>query len=269
MGTKPFPYPSNATSSNIYYQGYLVNSTVDLTIINSFLCPSDAYAGKAMGVINIGGSAGYSSAPAYYNSYAGSTGTTTYNMTGPSTGMFTYQICYSLADVTDGSSNTIAFSEWLVNKPDIGPAPIQGRATMVNALTGSLGITNDIWNVGYPAVLRLTQLCNASFLQASLATVGEGPGRTWAMGSMGITMFNTILPPNAGSRARWSACRLDGCCAQASQAHIVNAMSNHSGGVNILRADGSVKFVKDTVSYNVWWALGTRRNSETVSNNAY
>ncbi len=56
---------------------------------------------------------------------------------------------------------------------------------------------------------------------------------------------------------------------QASQAHIVNAMSNHSGGVNILRADGSVKFVKDSVSYNVWWALGTRRNSETISNNSY
>jgi prepilin-type N-terminal cleavage/methylation domain-containing protein len=267
---EPAPFPSNATASTVYYQGYMVNSTVNLTIINEFLCPSDAYAGKAMGAINIGGAAGYTSAPAYYNSYCASTGTTTYNVTAPSTGLFTYQICYNMADVTDGASNTIAFSEWLVNKPDIGPRPVQGRATMVAATVGSLGITNDVWNVGYPNILRITQYCNASFLTSTNATVGEGPGRTWAVGSMGLNMFNTILPPNAGSRARWSACRLDGCCAQASQAHIVNAMSNHSGdGVNVLRADGSVKFVKSTVSSNVWWALGTRRNNETISNNSY
>ncbi len=211
---EPAPFPSNATASTIYYQGYMTNSTVNLTVISEFLCPSDSYAGKAMGAINIGGATGYTSAPAYYNSYCASTGTTTYNMTGPSTGLFTYQIAYNLADVTDGASNTIAYSEWLVNKPDVGPSPIQGRSTVVSAMNGSLGITNDAWNVGYPVMLTLTQYCNASFLTRTNNTIGEGPGRTWALGSMGITMFNTILPPNAGTRAKWSACRLDGCCAR-------------------------------------------------------
>src|SRR5262249_53183783 len=34
--------------------------------------------------------------------------------------------------------------------------------------------------------------------------------------------------------------------------------SNHPGGVNIGFADGSVKFIKDTVNLQSWWALGSR-----------
>ena len=30
-------------------------------------------------------------------------------------------------------------------------------------------------------------------------------------------------------------------------------------------ADGSVKFIKDTVSLQTWWAVGTRNGNEVIS----
>ena len=43
------------------------------------------------------------------------------------------------------------------------------------------------------------------------------------------------------------------------------ATSRHAGGVNVLFCDGSVKFVRSSVSVQAWWALGTRANGEVVS----
>jgi prepilin-type processing-associated H-X9-DG protein len=45
--------------------------------------------------------------------------------------------------------------------------------------------------------------------------------------------------------------------------------SNHSGGVNICMSDGSVRFVKDSVSRPTWWALGTRNGGEVISSDSY
>ena len=45
--------------------------------------------------------------------------------------------------------------------------------------------------------------------------------------------------------------------------------SNHPGGVNICFADGSVRFVKDSVAPQTWWALGSRNQSEVVSSDQY
>ena len=44
-----------------------------------------------------------------------------------------------------------------------------------------------------------------------------------------------------------------------------NASSLHPGGVNVCMADGSVRFVKDTVNQVSWWAVGTRAGGEVVS----
>ena len=49
----------------------------------------------------------------------------------------------------------------------------------------------------------------------------------------------------------------------------VNASSNHSGGVNTLFGDGSVKFIKSTVSIPVWYALATPDRGEVISSDAY
>jgi prepilin-type processing-associated H-X9-DG protein len=47
------------------------------------------------------------------------------------------------------------------------------------------------------------------------------------------------------------------------------ATSNHPGGVNVLFADGSVKFIKDTVNASTWRALGTIAGGEVISADSY
>jgi hypothetical protein len=36
-----------------------------------------------------------------------------------------------------------------------------------------------------------------------------------------------------------------------------------------LMADGSVKFIKDAINQNTWWAIGTRANGEVVNSDGY
>jgi prepilin-type processing-associated H-X9-DG protein len=45
---------------------------------------------------------------------------------------------------------------------------------------------------------------------------------------------------------------------------IATARSLHPGGVNSLMADGSVRFVKDSIARKVWRGLGTRNGDELV-----
>ncbi|MCE2810982.1 MAG: DUF1559 domain-containing protein [Planctomycetota bacterium] len=44
------------------------------------------------------------------------------------------------------------------------------------------------------------------------------------------------------------------------------ARSRHSGGVTILRADGSTSFASDRLDTTIWRALSTRRSGEDVAN---
>jgi prepilin-type processing-associated H-X9-DG protein len=45
--------------------------------------------------------------------------------------------------------------------------------------------------------------------------------------------------------------------------------SKHAGGINIAFADGSVRFIKDTIGLQPWWAIGTRNGQEALSSDAY
>ena len=49
----------------------------------------------------------------------------------------------------------------------------------------------------------------------------------------------------------------------------ITATSNHPGGVNVGFCDGSVKFIKDTVGYTTWWAIGSRNLGENISSDSY
>ncbi len=224
---------------------YAINSTAYRTIINTFLCPSDGNAGKN----------------GFNNSYASSQGTTSVGYPGlqGSSGAFAYQASYSIADFTDGTTNTIAYSEFVVQNPQNKPP---GRATQTGlSYTGLM----DVSTVGVLNVQKDIAACTAAWQSG---VQGNGPGITWATGAMGYTMFNTIVPPNGGGQLPWGACR-NGCCAQAQHADYVLATSRHSGGVNAMMTDGSVRFVKNTIAYSTWWALGTRGNGEVISSDSY
>jgi len=52
-------------------------------------------------------------------------------------------------------------------------------------------------------------------------------------------------------------------------AHVEDYRSRHPGGVNFLFGDGSVRFIKDTISEPIYQALATRAGGEIVSGDLY
>ncbi len=110
-----------------------INVTAADTQINVFVCPSDPLGGN-------GGSNSYLTNDRDTSSYYGCVGATT-SLSVPngvdtgtigfiptanfpstaSTGMFTFQRSYGIRDCIDGTSNTIAYSEGVVNPSTTGP----------------------------------------------------------------------------------------------------------------------------------------------------
>ena len=57
--------------------------------------------------------------------------------------------------------------------------------------------------------------------------------------------------------------------AATSNPKMMAARSWHPGGVNVLLGDGSVKFIRDSISITTWRALSTTQGGEIVSADAY
>jgi prepilin-type N-terminal cleavage/methylation domain-containing protein/prepilin-type processing-associated H-X9-DG protein len=270
----------------------LVNGTAVYTKIAAFLCPSDSNAGNG----GVGG-ASNGVAAALINSYYASVGTTTYidnvlgngntpaTCPGPnpgqpanqgSTGVFWYSVSYGIQSITDGTSNTVAFSEGLTGT---NGSTRQNYTTGVNE-NGPSGFY-DVWQTiatvpataPGPVMAAWLQTCNTNFAVASAATMSLSTNRgwLWSWGMETMTMFNTIVPPNS-TQYPWASCR-NGCLGcdvvSADHSNITPATSNHPGGCNVAMADGHVQFVKSSISMNTWWSLGTKANGEIISSDSY
>ena len=74
-----------------------------------------------------------------------------------------------------------------------------------------------------------------------LADLYEWSGERWADGNSLYTRYNHALPP------RYPSCLLGGSQDYDSQA-VVTATSRHPGGLNLMTGDGSVRFVKASVT---------------------
>jgi len=242
------------------FPGGYANSTVWFTKLNTFLCPSDGNAGNGIqGNGPVGGNR---------NSYMGSEGTTSQSNPSQSTGLFSNLGCYGIRDCLDGSSNTIAFGEILCGHP------VNGTGSRANAINGATGITAafDVSTVTGQVTYKndmviCQQIWNTALAGGNTTGITDYIGVTWALGSAGYNMFNTINTPN-GSLYKWGGCRNCAGCGMDSS-NYVNSQSNHSGGCNFLMGDGSVKFIKSSVSQPTYWALGTRGNGEVVDASAY
>lgn len=282
----------------IYGYGGACNLTASTRVINTFCCPSDnnvAFGGAPSSsetqYTNYGYTAGW---PPNINSYRGSLGTTTranntntqgvgygtcapdpFNFYGPSctsnstTGLFTYWNCYGIRDCLDGTSNTVAFAEGLVGDAT-NPLPSHRN----NAITGvTAAATAEAFDASalswQNVIVPALNACTVAY-QAGVVNVDfrGDTGLRWGYGSTAYTLFQTVVPPNS-KQYPWNTCedQCVGCNLNAGT--FVNAQSNHPGGVNVMLADGSVRFIKDSISPQTWMALGTRANGEVISSDSY
>jgi prepilin-type N-terminal cleavage/methylation domain-containing protein/prepilin-type processing-associated H-X9-DG protein len=285
-----------------YYFGGYVNASAANTVINTFLCPSDTNADRGgpppatvAAVQAWGGNFTYTP---NINSYRGCIGTTTatygtytngigYATPEPnplglstvgmpvgqvpfSTGVYGYWICNGIQDITDGTSNTIAFAESLVGDSGNNTATfsLHNNNGVMGASAASIGEVVDASVVNYQTViLPAINACTQAYKTGSGgATVSNDIGNRWAWGDTAQTLFQTVVPPNY---APWNSC--DDICAGCGPAEVVfsNAQSNHPGGVNVLMADGSSRFIKNSISPLTWMQLGTRANGEVISSDSY
>ena len=240
--------------------GYAANLTVFNAKVAQYLCPSDGEAGKSL-TNSYFASVGPNTLAEGMGGVNGTTGAFTGR---GSPGMFSYNVNYSLRDTSDGSSNTIAFSEALVSH---NAQKVDRRTGMVN-VAGSRyyhAFENAAATTGTNTLLAA---CDTKW-RSGTAAGGDFPnaiGTRWSMGVMGWTMFCTVLTPN---ERPWSACRVGCAGCGIDNTSIMSATSAHPGGVNVVMGDGSVKFIKNTINRQTWVALGTRAGGEVVSADSY
>jgi len=247
---------------------YKINSTGTNAQIKAFVCPSDPSAGIAdnNGTTNT-------------NNYYACVGTSMYwsqigttapynnlnvkNINMASTGLFTFQQSYGLNTCTDGSSNTIAFAEAVVGNQN------QKLGQKLSGLQNVAGIQpyesiDGSINQGAGAKAAL-QICQTAWTTRSGASVDVQRGENWAHGAMAMTLFNTIAPPNLFNDSYTHCSRIG----SGARSDLSNSDSYHSGGVNVMMGDGSVRFIKDSVNPMTWYALGTRSSGEVISSDSY
>jgi prepilin-type N-terminal cleavage/methylation domain-containing protein/prepilin-type processing-associated H-X9-DG protein len=138
-----------------------------------------------------------------------------------------------MTDLRDGTSNTAVFSE--KRRGNGSPDPKTDMKVM------SVQTTLD----GAYTTCRGLNPVTATPLTSK-------QGYSWVMGEMCCTTYNHVAPPNT------TTCASTGFPGNmANMAMVVPPSSSHPGGVNVGFGDGSVRFVRDTVSLPAWRAMGT------------
>jgi prepilin-type processing-associated H-X9-DG protein len=149
----------------------------------------------------------------------------------------------------DGTSNTLAISESLLapgNDPGTGPYSKTTRCRL---------------SVSFGSVTGFDEADRTTWENLDLTTYTTSLGQgnrcfPWVSSRNFSTGFSTYYAPNAGVPYLWI--RPANCTYNF-------ASSNHNSGVNACYADGSVHFVTDSVTLDIWRAISTTSGGEPVS----
>ncbi len=212
---------------------------VDNTIFGSANPASSSYVGNIGWPSHVTGFSGERSAPWDFNGVI--------PLVHPSKNIQWHDEKSGFRDLYDGASNTALLSERLIQTgtsrtelsfgdPRVGSLHVRERQ---NGL--SLGELVDKFGSAHRHALE------SAFI-----------GRSWSSGyPLAAPTYVHLNTPNTVI-GHYSASKDEGD-------FLMTPSSQHSGGVNLVRADCSVSFVSDDVDPELWWALGARDDGRVLS----
>lgn len=220
-----------------------VNGSIQIMRVASYLCPSDP--NDRTRVDSNGNPVHY---PVNYGFNGGTWRVWTNGQRLTGDGAFAPNSAFKPRDFTDGTSNTLGFSEvkafTAYNRDgEAGTATIPADGSQVSALIAGGGSNKA--NSGHTE---------------------------WVDGRVHQTGFTVTLPPNTevvvpgGDRPNegdYTSCREDKSCTTPTYAAITSR-SYHVGIVNSLLMDGSVRSIGENIDLGTWRNLGQRNDGQVV-----
>jgi prepilin-type N-terminal cleavage/methylation domain-containing protein/prepilin-type processing-associated H-X9-DG protein len=235
--------------------------TVLVTSISAFLCPSDGNPGSS-GTFSVGGAnrrvgaSNYACNIGLNRRITGGVPDSSWKLNGPNYVASTWDGSVNettkLSTFEDGTTNTAIFSEWIKGQAVATGTSKNGLLEVYN-----LGENSDFFRTDY----QFMQLCNTVPI-TNANQQWQWKGEWWGYGPTMI--YSHTQTPNRTSCV-YHDINQDG----RGTITMISASSNHPGGVNVLFMDGSVRFIKSSVSYIPWYALATPNYGEVVSSDAF
>ena len=243
--------------------GWPANTTAQYLKIAVFLCPSD--------VDRLTTRFGH-------NNYAGNSGSSpdSVNTLGPLNGPFIgadpdavlNTRVFSFSDITDGLGQTAAFGEKVKG---IGRAiardPMKPTSVVIYVPAAQPMNRPE----GYAAAC-LAADPNTAPLPSGDGYANQYPwgiGGMWHVGYPPQTRYNHVVPPNTWSCIIPTGGEDNNGAGGPGNVGAHAASSRHPGLVNVLFCDGTVKSIKNSISRQVWWDLGSMAGGESISADSY
>ncbi|WP_422924560.1 DUF1559 domain-containing protein [Singulisphaera sp. PoT] len=245
-----------ANTGAAMWSGNPVNTTMMRISMNVFQCPSDMdRLANADGHSNYMMCAGATADEFYY--YNTNNANVPQALTGVGISYASYYMPQSyppvkLSSITDGTSNTAAFSEMVKGIGNDDTAPWDPVLP-----TSANGDASSTYPAFPPNPNADYQACLKSKPSATSTPQIWSHGYQWYAGAEMVGSYCHVMPPNT-----WS-------CVYANNGFAATASSRHPGVVNVLFADGSTRSVKNSVNTSVWWAIASKAAGEVVSADAY